>query len=175
MAKAGEKGECPECQETFTRIRREGGRLQVFCGVKCRMRASRRNRARYIVCTWCGNEVLRPPSNQRAKNHFCAPACHGKWMSENLRGANHPRYKGPSGQGLLQVIYKRLEADPRWRTWRDGVLARAHGTCERCGQPATDGHHKRHSAEVLREFLAVFLDPDNGEALCLDCHAADHA
>lgn len=171
MPRVANMGTCPECQGAFRRFRREGGRMQIYCSVKCRMRASRRNRARIITCTWCHKEVLRPPSNQRAKNHFCSPTCHGKWMSENLRGSNHPNWKGDGVRGIMNIIRHRLQADHRWATWSKTVLANAHGLCDRCGNQAEEAHHKREVAELL----ALILDPANGEALCSSCHHEHHS
>src|SRR3990167_7973375 len=121
---AAETDKCPECDTVFRRVRRSGGRVQVYCSVRCRMRASRRNRLTATPpCDVCGKVVLRPPSGiaHATKNHFCSTTCHGKWMSENLRGEAHPNWKGL--RGLTNIIRSRLAANPRWAAWAAEVLA----------------------------------------------------
>ena len=164
-------GTCPECGSTFQRRRREGGRIQVHCSVRCRMRASRKRRASNSPpCDWCGRVVVRFQSAlaHAAKNHFCSSACKGKWMSENLRGPNHPRWK--SETGIVQLVRRYLATNRHWQRWRDAVFANAGGLCERCGNPAEQAHHKREVAELL----TLIIDPANGEALCSGCHRDHH-
>jgi 5-methylcytosine-specific restriction endonuclease McrA len=55
-----------------------------------------------------------------------------------------------------------------WRKARRTALRRAHGRCERCGNPATIGHHKTHAQHGGPD------TPDNIEALCTACHQQEH-
>ena len=167
---------CPVCGVGFQP--RKNGKPRIYCSSKCRQEGwrSQHSGVTDIKCDQCGKMIHRAPSsiNRAAKHHFCSTACKGNWMSKNLRGANHPRYLGPQGQGLLTIIYKRLLADPRWKAWREEVFKRASGTCERCSQPAEDSHHKKHAVEILSALLDEMLDPNNGEALCASCHTEHH-
>ena len=45
-----------------------------------------------IICKWCGKERSVSPSLKDTAQ-FCNNICKGKWMSENIRGKNHPKYK----------------------------------------------------------------------------------
>ena len=47
-------------------------------------------------------------------------------------------------------------------------------TCERCGRPAQICHHKRYLNDVNVHDPSVALNPDNLEALCIECHNAEH-
>lgn len=55
---------------------------------------------------------------------------------------------------------------PELKSWANEVLARANHTCEYCGGLATTGHHIK--PKKLEPGLA--LDPDNGLAVCQECH-----
>ena len=46
--------------------------------------------------------------------------------------------------------------------------------CERCGAPAVICHHKKWLNDVNVNDPSIALSFDNLEALCLDCHNAEH-
>lgn len=46
--------------------------------------------------------------------------------------------------------------------------------CERCGKPATICHHKTYLNESNVHDPEIALNPANLEALCIDCHNAEH-
>ncbi len=70
-----------------------------------------------------------------------------------------------------QVAFYHSQA---WRKARAAYLD-AHGyTCERCGRAALIVHHKRYITPANVYDPSITLDPDNFEALCLDCHNAEH-
>lgn len=60
---------------------------------------------------------------------------------------------------------KRSGYDHKWRRIRDAYLAE-HPACERCGQPATEVHHRDHRPPTE----PGANDWHNLEALCRRCH-----
>jgi 5-methylcytosine-specific restriction endonuclease McrA len=69
------------------------------------------------------------------------------------------------------VIYDVNNADkfytkPELKSWANEVLTRANYICEYCGNLATIGHHIK--PKKLEPGIA--LDPDNGLAVCKNCH-----
>lgn len=62
----------------------------------------------------------------------------------------------------------------RWRRARAAYLDSVRHVCERCGRPATIVHHRRHITPENVGDPATTLDPSNLEALCQDCHNAEH-
>ena len=46
--------------------------------------------------------------------------------------------------------------------------------CERCGKPAQICHHKKWLDAQNVNDPTVALNPDNLEALCIECHNAEH-
>jgi 5-methylcytosine-specific restriction protein A len=61
-----------------------------------------------------------------------------------------------------------------WAKLSRAFLLSRNYICERCGRPAEIAHHKRYlTAENLPD-PAISLNPDNLEALCRDCHNAEH-
>ena len=163
---------CQQCGRQF--FPTTSGKPARFCGAACRQAAFRAlyrvSGGNTITCDYCAKIVARPLSNinHAVKNHFCSHACKGKWMSENLHGPAHPRWRADTQ--LLTWIINRLKSSPHWRVWREQVFAAADGQCERCNNPAEEAHHKREVTEILR----LLFDPANGEALCSSCHHAHH-
>ena len=47
-----------------------------------------------VKCDLCGKEFLSYHKIDRSKHHFCSRKCKGKWWSENIRGKNHPNWRG---------------------------------------------------------------------------------
>ena len=67
-----------------------------------------------------------------------------------------------------------------WKQCRAGYLKKVAGLCERCYAkglivPATMVHHKVYISPENIDDPNVTLNWDNLEALCNDCHAAEHA
>lgn len=61
-----------------------------------------------------------------------------------------------------------------WKRLSRAFLLSRNYICERCGKPAEIAHHRRYlTAENLHD-PAISLSPDNLEALCRDCHNAEH-
>lgn len=66
-----------------------------------------------------------------------------------------------------------------WRRCREGYLKHVGRLCERCAKhglivPAEQVHHKiKLTPENLKD-PAIALNWDNLEALCSDCHQAEH-
>ena len=74
-------------------------------------------------------------------------------------------------RNLAQVKFYRSQA---WRKARAAYLDAHNHICERCGRAASIVHHKRHITPENVSDPSVTLDPANFEALCLDCHNAEH-
>ena len=61
-----------------------------------------------------------------------------------------------------------------WRRLSKAFLMSKHYICERCGQPAKIAHHKIYlTAENVLD-PEISLNPGNLEALCMNCHNAEH-
>ena len=62
----------------------------------------------------------------------------------------------------------------QWRKARAAYLDARHHICERCGRAASIVHHKRYITPANVGDPSITLDPSNLEALCIDCHNAEH-
>ena len=61
-----------------------------------------------------------------------------------------------------------------WKRLSKAFLMSRNYICERCGKPAEIAHHKKYlTAENVLD-PSVSLNPDNLEALCMDCHNMEH-
>lgn len=81
---------CKQCGQEFEvkKSTKESGR--EHCSLTC-ANLSRGDRKTY-ECENCGEEFTRLIS-QASKRNFCSEECHGEWLSENISGKDHPRYK----------------------------------------------------------------------------------
>ena len=66
-----------------------------------------------------------------------------------------------------------------WKKCRAGYLASVGGLCERCAKkglivPAEQVHHKTKLTPENLNDPSITLNWDNLEALCMDCHQAEH-
>lgn len=61
-----------------------------------------------------------------------------------------------------------------WKRLSRAFLLSRNYICERCGKPAEIAHHRHYltAENVLNPDIS--LNPDNLEALCLDCHNKEH-
>ena len=82
------------------------------------------------------------------------------------------RQEAPEQQ---RAFYKSIE----WQRCRSEYLSRVGGLCERCMskgiiRPARIVHHKEYITLNNITDPSVLLSSDNLEALCQDCHNAEH-
>lgn len=72
---------------------------------------------------------------------------------------------------MTQAQFYRSRA---WRKLSKTFLLSKNYICERCGQPAEIAHHRRYltARNVLNTDIS--LNPENLEALCQNCHNAEH-
>ena len=73
---------------------------------------------------------------------------------------------------------KRFYASKKWQKCRDAYLSE-HPVCERCllvgrANPAEIVHHKEELNQDNYKDPFISLNPDNLEALCLECHNKEH-
>lgn len=61
-----------------------------------------------------------------------------------------------------------------WQQCRSGYWASQHGLCERCGQPASQVHHKIYLTDANLRDPDISLNWENLELLCDKCHAEEH-
>ena len=61
-----------------------------------------------------------------------------------------------------------------WRRVSAAYMSSKLYICERCGKPAQICHHKTWLNESNVYDPTIALNPDNLEALCIDCHNAEH-
>lgn len=62
----------------------------------------------------------------------------------------------------------------QWRQLSKAYLLSKYYICERCGKPAVIAHHKKYLTPANVNNPTISLNPSNLEALCMDCHNAEH-
>lgn len=66
-----------------------------------------------VPCTYCGKNIWVRPYDLKGKtNHFCSRECMGKWEHENIKGENHPSWKGGNVKKICEVCGKEFEVTP---------------------------------------------------------------
>ena len=83
--------ECEKCGKEF-KVYLDEIHKGKFCSVEC-YRSARWGGSRFIEvhCKWCGKIFNKYKSS---KKKFCCKSCQYAWRSEQMKGSNHPRYKG---------------------------------------------------------------------------------
>lgn len=61
-----------------------------------------------------------------------------------------------------------------WKDTQAAYMASQHYICERCGSVARIVHHKKYITPHNISNPYITLDWNNLEALCMDCHNAEH-
>lgn len=128
---------CKKCGKHFTE--KDPGRNPGFCSSECYLahRWGQESRKESLICPVCKKEFFRH-HDKRTKNRFCSKTCRDIWRSVNIRGANHPRYKGRIKYGTEGRYY--------------AIPAPFHPFCD------GKGYVMEHRL-VMEKHLKRFLDP----------------
>ena len=62
----------------------------------------------------------------------------------------------------------------KWRKLSRLYMESQNYICERCGGTASICHHRKYITPANINDPAITLNPDNLEALCMDCHNKEH-
>jgi 5-methylcytosine-specific restriction endonuclease McrA len=69
---------------------------------------------------------------------------------------------------------KKFYTGKAWRDTQAAYMVSQQYVCERCGNMARVVHHKNYITPQNIHDPAITLDWENLEALCMDCHNAEH-
>lgn len=119
---------CSQCGRRFKRPPSQvEGKENVFCSHKCYAQWRSENLSgensplwtgtRHVdaICIQCSKK-FRPLRGdvERGYGKFCSRKCHGKWLSENKSGRNHPCWKG----GPVTRICEQCEKQYKVAKWK---------------------------------------------------------
>lgn len=163
---------CNYCEEGF--LVKPGSAGRKYCSPECYQAWTKANTGpnhplhtrESIDCLHCGKSYYEKPAKlDNYEMHFCSRECHGKWLSENQRGENHPRWNPNSS---TPTFYQ----TPEWRRFRVRVLDRDGHACKTCG---SDGNrlHVHHITPISKG--GTKFDMANLITLCPSCHGREHA
>ena len=74
----------------------------------------------------------------------------------------------------MRAIDNAFYKSTAWKHVRRAYMRSQHGICERCGKPARIVHHKIYLTDQNVSDPNITLSWSNLEALCQDCHNAEH-
>ncbi len=119
-------------------------------------------------CTECGH-TSSPISKKLALSHNLSPPPYNAHIQAQLRAQKHSEYVKSylAMRPLLAAEYEAYLATPEWRMRREQAIARTKGSCEICGEIATDVHHLTYrniGAELSEDLMPV----------CRICHKIIH-
>jgi len=174
MSENNRHGKCIHCYNAERRSAAQPSSIQkqcIHCGSNC---YSARG-----VCSACWlNTVRNPPPpcskcGKRMSKHPVAdiPICHScRTSTPELHGHWNPNIPqseraSPNNRILLSG----------YKEWRVSVLARCNSRCCACWKRQSRAE-KLHCHHILnyKQHDALRLDPNNGAALCIDCHKRFH-
>lgn len=75
---------------------------------------------------------------------------------------------------MAQEYAKRFYKSTAWQRCRQGFIVSKFGLCEKCKQPGSIVHHKKHITPDNINDPSVTLHWDNLMLLCTDCHNTIH-
>lgn len=151
---------CKVCGSLFkmkTCWAKRGGK---YCSRSCHQKG-RVRKARTLIafhCAECKKQFFRRKGMERGAR-FCSVSCRAVFQRREIRGENHPSWKG----GVSERTHSsRLVI-------REAIKAK--GKCERCGETKNlHGHH----IEPWSVQPSQRENPVNIEVLCAKCHALEH-
>lgn len=164
---------CSECGDTFTKRDCEINDERNFCSHECYHQWMTDNLTgedhpsweggkEAVECSSCGDTLHRKRYYIDKNEHFfCDYQCHGDWRSENMRGNNHPRWKG--GQDLYHLL--RSHISERCWTMMYQEYQKKFNTCEMCG--SEKNIHMHHIIPIM---AGGTNDEWNIMPLCSSCH-----
>jgi|SRR3990167_11539430 len=166
---------CEHCGKLVMVRRREKGRVQRFCSMKCFGAAVV---AKPRVCPQCGVTFVNwnnkkfcsrrcfaasrtgVPMSKEHRLALCGPRCH-------IRGSASAFWKGGHST-------ERNTERVRWeyKTWRASVFSRDHFTCQACLR--VGGSLEAHHIVRWIDDASLRYSISNGITLCRACHCALH-
>lgn len=75
---------------------------------------------------------------------------------------------------MAQIWSDPFYHSPEWIKVREFVRMRDRYTCQKCGRPMQEVHHKIHLSKENIWDPKITLNPDNLISLCRDCHFRQH-
>lgn len=183
------KRPCIFCRKTFL-PKQSSNKKQRFCTSQC-FYEYRKSQAIECLCFQCGAKFYRKKSLVRTKM-FCSKACLSKrpgprpkkpklftcqYCREVSTIANDNKRKKYCSY-VCNSLARRTSTRPddarlagRLATWGRKVRKRDGNKCVRCGSRyKLQAHHKLR----FSEYPELRYEVDNGETLCIDCHAKEH-
>ncbi len=126
-------------------------------------------RTSYVLqCVECGH-TSSPVGKKMALSQNPSPPPYNAYIQAQRRARKHNEYVSAylAIRPLLAAEYEAYLASPEWHNRREQAMARTKGTCEICGEGATDVHHLTYrniGAELPDELMPV----------CRICHEIIH-
>lgn len=164
---ARRKVKCSSCGVEFETAPSKRTR---FCSNRCRYAGHRvrkwpRRGSIERRCSWCGSDLM--VERNIARKHtrsFCNNECRGRWVGQNVRGDQHPRWKGGVAKGNDGW------PDGERRAWARAVKRKDGRQCQLCGRQYQSlwGGHSHHL--LGRAFYPELRDVvGNGRTVCAYC------
>ena len=181
------KHTCPYCNNDFSNERKG----QKFCNRKCSGLFNYANGKKPPVGACKGHTHSVESKTKMSKSHIGinnSPWAGGKRKDEirlifskankgrtQTLAARKTRSLSMMGKNVTHGNSKtniKLRKSIENRLWREAVFALDNYTCQRCNDRGgrLHAHHKKHFSEYPELRFAI----NNGETLCIGCHALDH-
>jgi len=154
---------CCDCQKQLHKRNKSG-----YC-LSC---SHKRNPTRYWLgkkrpdfATWQSGRKFSPVTRQRlSESHIGLPGYWKGKMRPDMRGAEHPSWKG----GHLKHPDKSIRESAFYADWRKHVFQRDDYICQACGQRG--GRLQADHELPFAYFPDLRFEILNGRTLCVGCH-----
>lgn len=140
MSLAKKRTKCEICEEGFEYYVSNRGENPRTCSYQCRSELMRQKpkKGDFENCKYCNDLVYVAPWEYEWKDtFFCDTDCKAEWQSENVKGDNHPSWKGG-----WEHYYGEDWNEQRKKAWeRDDYQCRICGKSEEELGRKPDVHH----------------------------------
>lgn len=168
------KKTCLICHKEFNIVPARADKAK-FCSVACKaeyqhLHVKGENHPRWTeaqrvrVCEYCGKEFSQKPTEAISTfegRKFCGHECGWKGQIYHA-GENHVLWTGGKRQRDFQHT-----------KWREAVLKRDKGVCQKCGDSGVEMH--AHHIKAYIDYPESRYDVSNGVTLCCVCHWDIHS
>ena len=156
---------CKECGKEM-KVTPFWAKIHKYCSEECRIIGGTKSRKISSpkhqikrICVVCGIKFEVYPSKLLlyGRGRFCSQSCHGKWMEENVRGENHPNWRGgptPYKKGWTHRL-------------REETRKRDNYQCQICLKKQDNTRFSVHHIDYSKDNL----DKHNLITLCKKCHS----
>ena len=164
---------CASAQKFIEMIGTKINRLEILKFGEPKERRDGTTSSTFVCKCECGKEIT-ALANSVKSGHTKSCGCYlSDVKSAAWSGSNNPQFSKLSFEERTEnEKIKLIRRSVEYQKWREEVVSRDFGECQKCG---TDMYIEVHHIQSFKHNPELALDPDNGITLCSSCHKDYHS